>query len=58
MTTLLSSPCALIGDFNKILNIEKKKYGAPVGMNGCLKFKKWVEKCGLIDLGVLGFNFT
>jgi hypothetical protein len=48
----------VIGDFNKILTAAEKMGGALVDMRKCLRFNRWIQDCGLLDLGSVGPKFT
>jgi hypothetical protein len=40
----------LLGDFNEILSCSEKVGGEPADMRRCIRFGKWVQDCGLMDL--------
>ncbi|XP_016206218.1 uncharacterized protein LOC107646551 [Arachis ipaensis] len=51
-------PWLLIGDFNDISKADEKKGGATLDMHAVNRFKRWIEECGLIDMGYIGSKFT
>jgi hypothetical protein len=54
----ITLPWMVIGDFNKILTAAEKMGGALVDMRKCLRFNRWIQDCGLLDLGSVGPKFT
>jgi hypothetical protein len=47
-----------VGDFNEILLPSEKVGGVEVDLRRCIRFGRWVQDCGLIDLGSYGHKFT
>lgn len=47
-----------MGDFNEPLIGEDKFGGRPLSVNRSLLLKEYLDKCNMIDLGILGPRFT
>ena len=62
MLRMLSSkpklPWCCFGDFNELLEVQDKKYGAPRAHNLMENFWDVLDFCGFVDLGYLGPDFT
>ncbi|XP_015946659.1 uncharacterized protein LOC107471680 [Arachis duranensis] len=58
IATDMKLPWLLIGDFNDISKADEKKGGATLDMHAVNRFKRWIEECGLIDMGYIGSKFT
>ena len=62
MLRMLSSkpklPWCCFGDFNKLLQVEDKKGGAPRAHNLMQAFRDVFYHCGFVDLGYSGPDFT
>lgn len=43
---------------NEILVASEKEGGVTVDVRRCIRFGRWVQNCGLIDLGSNGPKFT
>ena len=48
----------LLGDFNDLLNGDEKLGGLPVNLYRVRIFQEYLDKCGLMDLGLLGPRYT
>lgn len=48
----------LVGDFNTISSSSEQKGGASVDIQKCIGFVDWINRCGLMDLGVVGSRFS
>ncbi|CAN1124799.1 Putative ribonuclease H protein At1g65750, partial [Linum perenne] len=54
----MTSPWAVVGDFNSILSAEDKQGGTPFSRTRNKSFIDTVELCGLMDLPISGPRFT
>lgn len=51
-------PWVIVGDFNKVLNVEEKFGGLVVDLHWALRFQDFLNYCRMIDLGFSGPEFT
>jgi len=54
----IASLWLMIGDLNEIVLISEKVGGATANVRKCLRFGKWEQNCGLIDLDSGGPKYT
>ena len=54
----IDKPWLLAGDFNTYKSLDDKWGGSSNVMRKCAKFARWIDDCGLIDLGFTGPKFT
>lgn len=54
----IASLWLMIGDLNEIILISEKVGGATANVRKCLRFGKWEQNCGLIDLDSGGPKYT
>lgn len=52
----IDKPWLLAGDFNTTKSLDGG--GSSNVMRKCAKFARWIDDCGLIDLGFTGPKFT
>ncbi|PHU00224.1 hypothetical protein BC332_30011 [Capsicum chinense] len=57
-TTTISSPWAVIGDFNSILSAEEKLGGKPHKLSKSIPFMECLYDFSLTDIGYTGSSFT
>ena len=48
----------IVDDFNENAFLDEKKGGAPIDIHKSHVFGKWIDDCGLLDLGYQGLRFT
>ncbi|XP_057756534.1 uncharacterized protein LOC130975820 [Arachis stenosperma] len=53
----MNLPWLMIGDFNDIAEQSEKKGGGN-DTHACRRFRGWIDKCNLIDVGYSGSRFT
>lgn len=58
MANLHDLPWVIVGDFNKVLNVEEKFGGLAVDLHWALRFQDFLNYCRMIDLGFSGPEFT
>ncbi|KAI9108207.1 hypothetical protein K1719_020690 [Acacia pycnantha] len=58
ISTEISDPWLLAGDFNEIKTPLEQKGGGRICEARCRKFRDWIEDCNLIDLNTQGPFFT
>ncbi|XP_061343759.1 uncharacterized protein LOC133289777 [Gastrolobium bilobum] len=54
----LSKPWMVMGDFNEIMYAREKKGGIPVNLSRCLNFVGVLDGYNLMDIGCAGSKFT
>ena len=55
---MVSLPWVLLGDFNEMISEDEKMGGLPLNRNRISAFRNCMDKCGLMDLGFQGPQFT
>ncbi|KAL1363178.1 hypothetical protein AAHE18_03G131700 [Arachis hypogaea] len=58
VAAIVNKEWLVVGDFNDIACMSEKKGGERTDARACIKFKEWINACGLIDLGFVGSKFT
>ncbi|XP_072074464.1 uncharacterized protein [Arachis hypogaea] len=54
----MNLPWLMIDDFNDIAEQSEKKGGGENDAYACRRFRGWIDKCNLIDVGYSGSRFT
>lgn len=54
----MNKPWMVVGDFNDIASITRRKKGAQVSIKKCNVFRNRINDCNLIAIGTIGPKYT
>lgn len=58
LSSLITLPWIILGDFNQVSNVSEKKGGRPPNSQGMQQFNYMIFECALPDMGFVGPRFT